>query len=154
MSDLTIPETPCEGRAEAPTEVSSESSAEAFAELDVYVDAIERLQPLITEGRSGEALAELNRLQAPSTEAGKEFWPVVQLMKRFPRAMLYTLSDGEPEALAEWRAIRAEAPAVPQFDELRRMANGWILVQERGWDNLTEDKYQSLAPPVQMRPLP
>ena len=150
MSDLTIPETPQEGPAEATTTVSSELSAEASAEIDAYVDAIERCQQLMTEGRSEEALAELNRLQAPSTEAGKAFWPVVELMKRLPRATLYTFSGAEREALAEWRAIRAEAPSVPAFDEFRRMADGWILMQERGWDNLTEDEYQSLAPPVQM----
>src|SRR5688572_26194303 len=108
MSDLPIPETPGVGPADAPREVSSELSAEASAELEVYVDALKRCQLLMTEGRHEEALAELNRLQAPSTEAGKEVWPVVQLVKRFPRAMLYTLSDAEPEALAEWQAVRAE----------------------------------------------
>jgi hypothetical protein len=150
MSDLTIPETPGEGPVEAPTEVSSELSAEASAELDVYSDALKRCQLLMTEGRHEEALAELNRLQAPSTEAGKEIWPLVQLVKRIPRAMLYTLSDAEPEALAEWQAIRAEAPSDPQWDEFRWMADGWILVQERGTDNLTEDEYRSLHPSAQM----
>ncbi|HKE52129.1 MAG TPA: hypothetical protein VKE25_11525, partial [Actinomycetes bacterium] len=150
MSDLTIPDTPGKDPAGAQTEVSSELSAEASAELDAYVGALERTQQLMSEGRNDEALAELNRLQAPATEAGTAFWPIVELMKRFPRATLYTLSGAEQEALAEWRAIRAGAPPIPAFDELRRMADGWILMQERGWDSLTEDEYQSLAPPVQM----
>jgi len=104
----------------------------------------------MSEGRYDEALAELNRLQAPSTEAGKEFWPVVELMKRLPRAMRYTVSGAEEEALAEWRAARAGAPPISAFDDVRRLADGWILVQERGWNNLTEDEYQSLDPSVQM----
>lgn len=150
MSDVTIPEPPQGNPTEAPATVFSELSAEASAEIDAYVAAIERGQQLMTEGRSEEALAELNRLQAPATEPGRAFWPVVELMKRLPRATLYTFSGAEQEALAEWRAIRAEAPSVPGFDEFRRMADGWILMQERGWDNLTEDEYQSLAPAVQM----
>jgi hypothetical protein len=150
MSDPTIPKAPGEAAAEAPTEVPSELSAEASAEVRVIFEALDRSQRLMTEGRSDEALAELNRLPAPSTEEGKSLWVLVELMKRFPRAMLHTLAGEEQEALAEWRAIRAEAPPGPAFDELRRMTDSWILVQEKGVDNLTEKEYQSLLPPAQM----
>jgi hypothetical protein len=36
------------------------------------------------------------------------------------------------------------------FDELRRMTESWILVQEQGVDNLTEKEYQALHPSAQM----
>jgi hypothetical protein len=126
--------------------VPSELSAEASAEVDGYSDAVVHAVPLMAEGRAEEALVELNRLPAPSTEAGAAFWPVVELMKRMPRAMIYRQSGAEQEALAEWLAVRAEAPPIPAFDLVRRLADSWILVQEKDVSDLTEEEYQSLDP--------
>ena len=44
----------------------------------------------MTEGRADSALTELNRLVAPATQAGKEFWPAIEMMKRIARALVYT----------------------------------------------------------------
>jgi hypothetical protein len=41
-------------------------------------------------------------------------------------------------------------PPVPEFDDVRRLADSWILVQERDVNELTEEEYQSLVPHVQM----
>jgi len=71
------------------------------------------------------------------------------LMKRMPRAMIYRQSGAEQEALAEWLAVRAEAPPVPAFDPVRRLADSWILVLEKDLSDLTEEEYQSLDPSAQ-----
>jgi hypothetical protein len=52
--------------------------------------------------------------------------------------------------LAEWRAIRTDAPPEPEYDALRRLADSMILVQERDISKLTAEEYQSLDPTVQM----
>jgi hypothetical protein len=151
MSEPTIPDETGEARVEAPPiEVPSELSAEESAELDVYSNALPVALGLLEAGRPSEALAMLNLLPAPSTEAGAAFWPVIELMKRIPRATLHTLSGEKQEALAEWQAVRAEAPPVPGFDQVRRLADGMILIQEKDVSELTEEEYQSLLPQIQM----
>jgi hypothetical protein len=69
-------------------------------------------------------------------------------MKRFPRAVLHTLSGQDEEALAEWRAIRAETPPGPDFDAVRKLADDWILVRERDLAALTPEEEQALGPAV------
>jgi hypothetical protein len=139
-----------QGRGTPGTDQSSEPSPEEKAEVDAYAEVFMKSQQRMSEGRSDLALAELNQLQVPGTPLGKKFWPAVDMMKHIARANLHTLSGAKEEALAEWRAARKVAPPVPTFDEFRSQADGWILVQERGWENLTEDEYRSMSPPVQM----
>lgn len=146
MDERIIPEIPAAESVGIPAELS----AEASAEIGSYVDALRQCQQFMSEGRSEEALAALGRLAPPSTNEGKVLWLLIDVMKRAARAMLHTLAGEQEEALAEWRAIRAEAPPGPALDELRKLADSWILVQERGWENLTDDEYGSLFPQVQM----
>jgi hypothetical protein len=129
---------------------AGEGPPEDDAEVSSFIGAIERSQRLMTEGRADSALAELNRLAAPATQAGTEFWPAIEIMKRLARALVYTQAGKDKEALAEWRAVREAAPPAPQFDEVRALADSWILVKERGWENLTDEEYSSLQLQVQM----
>jgi hypothetical protein len=132
-----------------PPEVPTERSLEDV-EVSSYSDAIDRCFQLISEGRPGEALAELNGLSPPSTAQGREMWRVVGVMKRVPRAIVFMLSGASEDAISEWRALQVEAPPDPVFDDIRKMAHDWILVRERGADKLTEEEYRSLRPEIQM----
>jgi hypothetical protein len=131
-------------------EVAGERPPEGDAELETFLGTIGRSERLMAEGRADSALAELNRLAPPATQSGQEFWPSVEVMKRLARALVYTQAGKGQEALAEWRAVREAAPPVPQFDDLRALAGSLILVQERGWENLTEEEYSSLHQQAQM----
>ena len=131
-------------------DVAAELPADDDAELQSLNGAVERSQRLMAEGRADTALAELNQLAPPATQSGKRFWPVIEVFKRLSRGLVYTQAGKEQEALAEWRAVREAAPPETLFDELRALADSMILVQERSWENLTEEEYASLLPQVQM----
>jgi hypothetical protein len=151
MSEPTVPDGTDQPGAEVPPPGDpSGLSAEASAEFDTYSGALKASQVLQMEGRVSEALETLNRLPAPSTEAGAAYLVVVDLMKRLYRALLYTFAGDKQAALTEWRAVSEGAPPIPGFDEVRRLADSWVVVQERDIGELTEEERQSLHPQVQM----
>lgn len=127
--------------------MTPEEHTETNPEIAAYSSALDRAHELLEQGLPHEALAELNRLDPPQTDDGRELWPVLGIVKRSARAMMHFF-DGELErGTAEFRAVLMEAPEAEEFEEIRAMARSWVLFMEKSPD-LSEDEVASLHPSV------